>query len=140
MRARSPGHSATVPGGGGEVTGLAPDAAIPADMRVGVVSGADEMRDASRYLFQHGVDFLKLIATGAVLAEGTEPGAIELSEDEMVAAVGVARQYGSYATAHAHGAEGIRSAIRGTIDPRRAKISSSGPGVSRTIIRPSGWP
>ncbi len=106
------GSYLTVPGGGGEVTGLAPDAVIPADMRVGVVSGADEMRDASRYLFQHGVDFLKLIATGAVLAEGTEPGAIELSEGEMVAAVGVARQYGSYATAHAHGAEGIRSAIR----------------------------
>lgn len=106
------GSYLTVPGGGGEVTGLAPDAVIPADMRVGVVSGADEMRDASRYLFQHGVDFLKLIATGAVLAEGTEPGAVELSEDEMAAAVGVARQYGSYATAHAHGAEGIRSAIR----------------------------
>jgi len=71
------GSYLTVPGGGGEVTGLAPDAVIPADMRVGVVSGPTEMRDAARYLFQHGVDFLKLIATGAVLAEGTEPGAIE---------------------------------------------------------------
>jgi imidazolonepropionase-like amidohydrolase len=102
----------TVPGGGGEVTGLAPDAVVPADMRVGVVSDVREMRNASRYLFQHGVDFLKLIATGAVLAEGTEPGAIELSEGEIAAAVDVARSYGSYATAHAHGADGIRSAIR----------------------------
>lgn len=102
----------TVPGGGGEVTGLAPDVVIPADMRVGVVSGEVEMRDAARSLFQHGADFLKLIATGAVLAEGTEPGAMELTEGEMAAAVGVARQYGSYATAHAHGAAGIREAIR----------------------------
>jgi imidazolonepropionase-like amidohydrolase len=102
----------TVPGGGGEVTGLAPDVTIPADMRVGVVSGEGEMRDAARHLFQHGVDFLKLIATGAVLAEGTEPGAIELTAGEIAAAVGVARQYGSYATAHAHGAAGIREAIR----------------------------
>jgi imidazolonepropionase-like amidohydrolase len=101
----------TVPGGGGEVTGLAPDVVIPADMREGVVSGEGEMRDAARSLFQHGADFLKLIATGAVLAEGTEPGAIELTEGEIAAAVGVARQYGSYATAHAHGAAGIREAI-----------------------------
>lgn len=102
----------TVPGGGGEVTGLAPDVTVPADMRVGVVSDVREMRNASRNLFQHGVDFLKLIATGAVLAEGTEPGAQELTEDEMRAAVDVARSYNSYATAHAHGADGIRAAIR----------------------------
>lgn len=102
----------TVPGGGGEVTGLAPDAVIPADMRVGVVSDVREMRNAARYLFQHGVNFLKLIASGAVLAEGTEPGAQELTEEEMRAAVEVATSYGSYATAHAHGAEGIKAAIR----------------------------
>ncbi|MXO71105.1 Xaa-Pro dipeptidase [Alteraurantiacibacter buctensis] len=102
----------TVPGGGGEVTGFAHGVEVPEDMRVGVVRNADEVREKSRYLFQHGVDFLKLIATGAVLAEGTEPGAIELSEEEIAAAVEVARGYGSYATAHAHGAEGIRQAIR----------------------------
>ena len=102
----------TVPGGGGAVTGFAPDVKVPADMRVGLVRDAGEVRETARYLFQHGVDFLKLIATGAVLAEGTEPGAIELSEEEMRAAVEVAGQYGSYATAHAHGAEGIKAAIR----------------------------
>jgi imidazolonepropionase-like amidohydrolase len=102
----------TTPGGGGEVTGLAPDATVPADMRVGVASGPQEMRSRANYLFQHGVDFLKLIATGAVLAEGTEPGTPELTEEEMRAAVAVAESYGSYATAHAHGAEGIRMAIR----------------------------
>ncbi len=102
----------TVPGGGGAVTGFASDVRVPADMEVGIVRNVDDVRAASRYLFQHGVDFLKLIATGAVLAEGTEPGAIELSEDQIAAAVDVARGYGSYATAHAHGAEGIRQAIR----------------------------
>lgn len=102
----------TVPGGGGEVTGLAHGVTVPQDMRVGVVRNADEMRVAARYLFQQRVDFLKLIATGAVLAEGTEPGAMELTEAEMRAAVEVALGYGSYATAHAHGAEGIKAAIR----------------------------
>lgn len=101
----------TVPGGGGEVTGFAPFVDVPEDMRVGVVRNPDEVREASRNLFQHGVDFLKLIATGAVLAEGTEPGSLELSAEEIAAAVAVANQYGSYATAHAHGAEGIITAI-----------------------------
>jgi len=102
----------TAPGGGGEVTGLAPDVTVPSDMRVGVVSGPAEMTAKARYLFQHRVNFLKLIATGAVLAAGTEPGAPELTEDEVRAAVDEARRNNSYATAHAHGAEGIKIALR----------------------------
>lgn len=102
----------TVPGGGGEVTGLAPDVQVPVSMRVGVVTGPQDMTVKARGMFQHGADFLKLIATGAVLAAGTEPGAPELTEDEMRAAVQEAARNGSYATAHAHGAEGIKLAIR----------------------------
>ncbi len=102
----------TVPGGGGEVTGMAPDVTVPSDMRVGIVSGPAEMTVKARYLFQHRVDFLKLIATGAVLAAGTEPGAPELTEDEVRAAVDEARRNNSYAIAHAHGAEGIKIALR----------------------------
>ncbi len=102
----------TVPGGGGEVTGLAADVTVPADMRVGVVTSPAEMTVKARYLFQHGADFIKLIATGAVLAAGTEPGAPELTEDEVRAAVQEAARNNSYATAHAHGAEGIKIALR----------------------------
>ena len=102
----------TVPGGGGEVTGMAPDVTVPSDMRIGVVSGPAEMTVKARYLFQHRVNFLKLIATGAVLAAGTEPGAPELTEDEVRAAVDEARRNNSYAIAHAHGAEGIKIALR----------------------------
>ncbi len=102
----------TAPGGGGEVTGLAPDVVLPADMRVGVASGPDEVRRKVEYLFQHGVDGIKLIATGAVLAEGTEPGTQELTEAEMRAAVEAAAGHGGFVVAHAHGAEGIKAAIR----------------------------
>lgn len=102
----------TVPGGGGEVTGLAPDVVVPADMRVGVYRDAAEARLRTRYLFQHGVDSIKMIATGAVLAEGTEPGQLEMTEEDMRAVVDQAAAHGSYATAHAHGAEGIKAAIR----------------------------
>lgn len=106
------GAYVTVPGGGGEVTGFAPDVKVPDDMRVGVVRSADDAREKVRTLFQNGADFVKLIATGAVLAIGTEPGRVELSFDEMKAACDEAARNGSYCIAHAHGAEGIKLAIR----------------------------
>jgi len=102
----------TIPGGGGEVTGMAPDVTVPDDMRLGVVADADDVRLKVNYLFQHGVDSIKLIATGAVLAEGTEPGVQELTDAEMAAAVAAAKANGSWVTAHAHGAQGIKAAIR----------------------------
>lgn len=101
----------TIPGGGGEINGL-PPGTVPPEMRFGVVTTSAEARDKAEALFRGGADFLKLIATGAVLAIGTEPGQPELTEDQMRAAVEVATKHGSYATAHAHGAEGIKAAIR----------------------------
>jgi imidazolonepropionase-like amidohydrolase len=101
----------TIPGGGGEINGL-PPGSVPPEMRFGVVTNATEALDKAEALFKGGADFLKLIATGAVLAIGTEPGQPELTEEEMRAAVEVAAKHGSYATAHAHGAAGIKAAIR----------------------------
>ena len=105
----------TIPGGGGEVNGLAPDVMVPADMRVGVVRNVEDVRLKVRQLFQRGVDSIKLIATGAVLAEGTEPGRLELTEEQMRAAVETAQAHGGWVTAHAHGAEGIKAAIRADV-------------------------
>lgn len=102
----------TVPGGGGAVTGVAPDVVIPPDFRLGEVRSPAEARDKVRYLFQHGADFIKLIATGAVLAIGSEPGQLELTEEEMKAACDEAALHASYCIAHAHGTEGIKAAIR----------------------------
>lgn len=111
-RMQAVGAYVTVPGGGGEVTGFSPDVRIPDDLRAGVVTDAADARAKVNYLFQHGADSIKLIATGAVLASGTEAGQQELTEDEMRAAVEVAAARGSWVTAHAHGAAGIKSAIR----------------------------
>jgi imidazolonepropionase-like amidohydrolase len=102
----------THPGGGGELNGVVPNDQLPADMRLGVAEGSEAVAARATYLFDNRVDFLKLMATGAVLAIGTEPGAPELTEAEMRAAVDVAKSRGSFATAHAHGAEGIKAAIR----------------------------
>ncbi len=102
----------THPGGGGELNGVVPNEQLPADMRLGVLSNPQEATQRATYLFDNGVDFLKLMATGAVLAIGTEPGEPELTEAEMRAAIEVAAARGSVATAHAHGPEGIKAAIR----------------------------
>lgn len=102
----------TTPGGGGEIDALASDIPIPEAFRIGEIRNAAEARDKARYLLDHGADFIKLIATGAVLAIGSEPGALELSPEEMKAACDEAKLRGSYCIAHAHGAEGIKAAIR----------------------------
>jgi imidazolonepropionase-like amidohydrolase len=102
----------TVPGGGGEVNALAADVPVPEAFRMGEVRNPAEARDRARYFLDHGADFIKLIATGAVLAIGGIPGALELSPEEMKAACDEAKAHGSYCIAHAHGAEGIKAAIR----------------------------
>lgn len=102
----------TIPGGGGAITGLADDMRLPADYEAGIVRGVDDARQKARTFLQHHVDFLKMIATGAVLTIGTDPGMPELSEEEMRVIVGEAKKYGKKVTAHAHGAEGAKMAIR----------------------------
>ena len=101
----------TIPGGGGEINGL-PAGSVPDDIRFGLVRDDAEAARKAEALFAGGVDLLKMMATGAVLAIGTEPGQPELTESEMRAAVAVATTHRSHATAHAHGAEGIAAAIR----------------------------
>jgi len=102
----------TVPGGGGEINALAADVPVPEQFRMGEVRTPADARDRARYFLDHGADFIKLIATGAVLAIGGIPGALELSPEEMKAACDEAKAHGSYCIAHAHGAEGIKAAIR----------------------------
>ena len=108
------GAYVTSSGGGGDVTGLAPDvdAVVPIDLRFGVANSVDEVRERVRKILHGGADFIKIIATGAVLTEGTTPGAPEFSEAEIRAAVEEAALYDTHVAAHAHGAEGIKRAVR----------------------------
>ena len=114
-RMRCAGAYVTAPGGGGDVTGgLAPDVAanLPRDLRFGVSSSPEEVRRVVREILHGGADFIKIIATGAVLTEGTTPGAPEFTEEAIRAAVDETALYGTHVAAHAHGAEGIKRAIR----------------------------
>jgi imidazolonepropionase-like amidohydrolase len=55
-----------------------------------------------------------------VLSKGLPPGARQYSDAEIAAATEEARRWGRPVAAHAHGAEGIKAAIRAgvrTIEP-----------------------
>ncbi len=73
--------------------------------------GADENRKAAREQLKQGADYLKIMATGAVMNPGGIPGAPQLDVDEMQAVVDEAAKIDTYVAAHAHGAEGIKNAI-----------------------------
>ncbi|HZA92563.1 MAG TPA: amidohydrolase family protein [Gemmatimonadales bacterium] len=106
------GAYVTVSSGAGEVTGMAPDVVLPPDYRFGVANSVAEIREKVRALLNGGADFIKILATGAVLTRGTKPGVSEYTEEEIKAAVDQAAQYGTFVAAHAHGAEGIKNAVR----------------------------
>jgi len=78
------GAYVTVPGGGGgEITGLAPDVALPADLRFGVAASPGEVRERARAILHGGADFIKVIATGAVLAPGRYADLIAVPGDPL---------------------------------------------------------
>lgn len=111
-RINAVGGYITKPGGGGEVTGLPKGMVVPPEMRVGVARTPAEVTRKVNQMLALGADSIKLIATGAVLTEGTEPGVIELSGPMIAAAVKAATAHESWVTSHAHGAAGIKLAIQ----------------------------
>ena len=106
------GAYVTVSTGGGELVGATSDVVLPPAFRYGVANSADQVRERVGALLNGGADFIKLIATGAVLTRGTQPGVSEYTEEQMRAAVAQASEYGAFVAAHAHGAEGIKRAAR----------------------------
>jgi imidazolonepropionase-like amidohydrolase len=112
-----PGPRLLVPGSYVSSTGGAGDArqfSIYVDVPIvrNLADGPDEVVKAVRTNLKHGADFVKILVTGAVLSRGIPPGAQQYSDAEIGAAVSEARRWGRPVAAHAHGAEGIKAAIR----------------------------
>ncbi len=78
--------------------------------------GPDEARKAAREQIKAGADLIKLMATGGVLTPGVEPGAAQLTEDELRAGVIEAQKAGRRTSAHAQGTEGVKAAVRAGIN------------------------
>jgi imidazolonepropionase-like amidohydrolase len=78
--------------------------------------GADEVRKAVREQLRAGADVIKLMATGGVLTPGVEPGAAQLTEDELRAGIEEAHRADRRTASHAQGTTGVKNAIRAGID------------------------
>jgi imidazolonepropionase-like amidohydrolase len=69
-----------------------------------------------RELKKYGAQVIKICATGGVFSHGDEPGQQQLTLAEMQAIVDEAHMAGLKVAAHAHGAAGIKDAIRAGVD------------------------
>ena len=76
----------------------------------------DEVRKSVRELRKYGAQVIKICATGGVFSRNTEPGQQQMNLAEMRAAVEEAHQWGLQIAAHAHGAAGIKDAIRAGVN------------------------
>jgi imidazolonepropionase-like amidohydrolase len=82
----------------------------------GVGDGIEELRFQVRRQRKYGAEVIKVCATGGVFSRNTEPGQQQLSEEELRAIADEAHQWGIRVAAHAHGADGIKAAIKAGID------------------------
>ena len=76
----------------------------------------DEARKRVRELRKYGAQVIKICATGGVFSRNTEPGQQQMSLEQMKAVVEEAHMWGLQVAAHAHGASGIKDAIRAGVD------------------------
>lgn len=109
------GYSLGATGGHCDSTFL-PPSLEKARKEEGVGDGPEELRHQVRRQRKYGAEVIKVCATGGVFSRNTEPGQQQLSEAELRAIADEAHQWGLKVAAHAHGADGIKAAIRGGID------------------------
>ncbi len=102
-------HPLSSTGGHGDWSHFAPEFGIQG---AAIADGPDEIRKAVRNEFRNGSDWIKIMATGGFLSAGDEPGTATYREEELRAAVEEAEALGHHVCAHAHGAEGIKRAVR----------------------------
>jgi imidazolonepropionase-like amidohydrolase len=77
----------------------------------GVIEGPVEAREAVRYRYKVGTDWIKITATGGVLSLATSGQNPQFTQEELDALVGAAGEYGMAVAAHAHGTEGMKRAV-----------------------------
>src|SRR4030095_12971812 len=82
----------------------------------GVANGPDECRKAVRQRYKDGADLIKITATGGVLSVATSGSNPQFTEEEIKAIVETAKDYGFRVAVQAHGAEGVKRAIRAGVN------------------------
>jgi imidazolonepropionase-like amidohydrolase len=110
-RMQNAGHAIGITGGHCDENGFKPGL-MDGDPKTGIADGPDQIRAAVRYQAKYGADVIKTCATGGVLSEGDAVGVPQYTFEEMKALVDEATKLERKVAAHAHGAEGIKIAVR----------------------------
>lgn len=82
----------------------------------GVANSPEDGRKAVRQRYKDGSDLIKIAATGGVLSMAKNGQNPQFTEEEIRAIVETAKDYGFTVAAHAHGAEGMKRAIRAGVN------------------------
>ena len=112
----SAGHTISTTGGHADNGGYSPFAVEQRDYTTGVADGVDEITKAVRYQIKHGAKVIKFTATAGVLSFEEAVGAQQFTAQEMQAIVDEAKRHGVKVAAHAHGSEGIQTAVKAGVD------------------------
>jgi len=111
---------------------------LPADFKDiagGVADGPWAVRQKVRENKKYGAKVIKFCATGGVLSKGTKVGAQQYSFEEMKAIVDEAHLLGLKVAAHAHGKEGINTAIKAGVDSVEHSSFISDEGIAKAKKR-----
>jgi imidazolonepropionase-like amidohydrolase len=110
-------HAIGITGGHCDDSGWAPKAfGFEPGIAEGIANGTEEIRSTIRYQVKYGADVIKICATGGVMSVGDTAGAQQYTAEELRVAVETAHMLERKITAHAHGTEGIKAAVRAGVD------------------------
>jgi imidazolonepropionase-like amidohydrolase len=107
-----PGHILSITGGHGDISGIREDLLPESDFRSGIINSPEDAVRAVRYMVKYGADHIKIAATGGVLSIADSAAGQQLTLAEMKAVVDTATLLDRKVMAHAHGAAGIKDALR----------------------------
>lgn len=105
------GSSISVTGGHGDAHGFKDDL-LHFFASETICDGPADCRRATRQAVKNGADVIKITATGGVLSNTNAGTGQQFFNDELESIVEAATKMGRKVTAHAHGKEGIESALK----------------------------
>jgi imidazolonepropionase-like amidohydrolase len=129
------GYALGATGGHCDSTFLPPSLEKKDGKEEGIGDSPDELRYQVRRQRKYGAEVIKVCATGGVFSRNTEPGQLQVPENELRAIAYEAHQWGLRVAAHAHGAAGIRAAIAAGIDTIEHASLVDDEGIRMAVAR-----
>lgn len=129
------GHALGATGGHCDSTFLPPSMEKENAKEEGIGDNPEELRYQVRRQRKYGAEVIKVCATGGVFSRNTEPGQLQVPENELKAIADEAHQWGLRVAAHAHGGAGIRAAIAAGIDTIEHASLVDDEGIRMAVAR-----